>query len=172
MSDITTIEELTREYATRRARVADAVNTLHAELERVKNPAIPVIRDAVAQAAEAHAKLKAAIEAVPALFEKPRTITVAGVRVGYMKQRGKVVLDDELRTIERIRALLPEDQAELLIRVRESVDKNAISDLTLDDLRRLGIRVEDDTDVPLIKPVDTEVDKLVNALLAEAEQAE
>jgi hypothetical protein len=172
MATMQDIEQLTRDYAEARAYLSGVVTELHAALEATKHPALPVIRNAVGKASEMHAKLKAAIEASPNLFTKPKTVTIAGVRVGYMKQKGKVVIANEEDTIERIYKLLPRDQAELLIRVSKSVHKPGVYDLAVADLKRLGITVTDDEDVAYIKPVDGEVDKLVNALLAEAEQVE
>lgn len=169
MTTLADIEKNTRAYAEARAFLTGVIAELQAELERVKHPVLPVIRKAVGRTAEAHARLKAALEDAPELFTKPKTLTIEGVRVGYMKQKGKVVIADEDKTIKRIREQLPAEQAELLIRVRESVHKPAVYDLTAADLKRLGIAITDDEEVPIIKPVDGEVDKLVNALLAEAE---
>lgn len=171
MINMAEIEQQTRAYAEARAYLTGVITELQAELERLKHPVLPVIRSAVGKVAEAHARLYASIEAAPQLFTKPKTQTIDGVRVGYMKQRGQVVIEDEVKTIERIRKLLPAEQAELLIRIRESVHKPAVYDLTAGDLKRLGISVTDDEEAVLIKPVDTEVDKLVNALLKEAEEA-
>ncbi|MDH5785354.1 MAG: hypothetical protein OEZ16_07065 [Chromatiales bacterium] len=171
MATMTDIEKLTRDYADARAFLAGVVTELQAELERVKHPVLPVIRKAVGDVGETHAKLKAALEDSPMLFTKPKTQTIKGVRVGYMKQKGKVVIDDEEAVIARIRKLLPEAQQELMINVKESVYKPSVADLTVTDLKRLGITLTDDEDVVMIKPVDTEVDKLVNALLKEVEQA-
>lgn len=171
MTTMSDIEQHTRDYAEARAYLTGVITELQAELERIKHPVLPVIRQAVGRVAEAHARLFASIEAAPHLFTKPKTQTIDGVRVGYMKQRGQVVIEDEAKTIERIRKLLPAEQAELLIRIRESVHKPAVYDLTAGDLKRLGISLTDDEEAVLIKPVDTEVDKLVSALLKEAEAA-
>ena len=89
-----------------------------------------------------------------------------------MKKRGKVVIDDESAVIARIRKLLPEEQAELLIRVRESVDRNAVCDLSAADLKRLGIRIADDEEVVIIKSVSSSLDRLVDALLKDTESRE
>ncbi|MDT8383026.1 MAG: hypothetical protein RRB22_01275 [Gammaproteobacteria bacterium] len=164
------IETLTRDYAESRAYLTGIITALHEELERIKHPVLPVIREGVGQSAEAHAKLKAALESSPELFIKPRTLTIAGIRIGYMKQRGKVVIADDEAVIKRMRALLPKNQADLMITVKESVHKPSVSDLTAADLKRLGISITADEDIVTIKPVDDEVDKLVNALLAEAEK--
>jgi hypothetical protein len=167
--NISEIESLTRAYAEARGKLSDLVGALQAEIEGAKRRRIAAIRRAVGAAAESHAALRSALDAAPGLFAKPKTVTFAGVRVGYIKQRGQVVMDDEEAVIRRIREQLPTDQAALLIRVRESVHKPSVYDLTAGDLKRLGIRVEDDEDVVVIKPVDGEVDKLVDAMLRDAE---
>ncbi|MCR6497388.1 hypothetical protein LJB71_14990 [Thermomonas sp. S9] len=69
--------------------------------------------------------------------------------------------------IERIRRLLPAEQAALLIRVREAVHKPAVYDLTAGDLKRLGIRIEDDCDVVVVKDVAGELDRMLERLLAD-----
>lgn len=170
MTTMKQIEELTNEYAQRREHLAALVKGLHDQIEQLREQFLPRIRVRVAHVADSHAKLTAAIQAAPELFAKPKTQTFAGVRIGYMKQRGKVMIDDEEAAIKRIRAQLPEEQAELLIRTREYVHKHSVYDLTAGDLKRLGITVTDDTDIIVIKPVDGEVDKLVSALLADAER--
>jgi hypothetical protein len=169
MATMTEIEQLTRDYAEARSYLSGVVSRLQEELERVKHPALPLIREAVGKTSETHSKLYAAVEAAPELFTKPKTITIAGIRVGYMKQKGKVVIEDEEAVIARMRKLLPKDQVELLIRITESVHKPSVYDLSAGDLKRLGITITDDGEAVVIKPVDGEVDKLVNALLAEAE---
>lgn len=170
--DIQTIDTLTAAYATARSALADEVARLQEELEAAKRKRLAAIRARVKAVADRHAELSAALEDASELFKKPRTRTLHGVKVGYQKQPGKVVIDDEEAVIKRIRAQLPEAQADLLIRTRESVDKNAVADLSVADLKRLGIRVTDDSDAIVIKPTDGEVDKLVDALLAGIENAE
>ncbi len=166
------IEGLAELYATRRRVLAEIVSTLEEQIAQLKRRYLPAIRSAVATTADAHDRLQASIKASPELFVKPRTRTLSGVKVGMTKQKGKVVIDDEEKTIERIRKLLPEEQVELLINTKESVSKTAVYDLTAADLKRLGIRIEADTDAVVIRPVDGEVDKLVDALLKDAERIE
>lgn len=172
MATLNEIEHLTREFADARDFLSGVVEQLHTEIEARKRAVMPAIKEAVARAAEAHDKLHAAIADSPEQFTKPRTQVFAGVRVGFTKQKGKVEVDDEAATIARIRKLVQADQAELLIRVRESVHKPAVYDLTAADLKRLGIRITDDGDAVVIKPVDSEIDKLVSALLDEAAAVE
>lgn len=169
---IETIEQKAGAYADERAHLADLVDRMNVELEAIKRRYLPPIRVQVRHVAERHDTLRAAIEAAPEQFERPKTRVLAGVKVGYRKQKGEVRMADQEKTLERVRALLPADQAALLIRRRESLDKNAAYDLTAGDLKRLGIEVAADTDQVVIRPADGEVDKLVNALLREAETIE
>lgn len=167
-----TLEPLIKVYAEERTALANLVSGLEAELMRIRERHLPAIKGAVARTVDAHDALHAALEAHPELFKKPRTRTMHGIKVGYTKQRGKVEFADEAKTIERIRKLLPEDQVELLIRRTEAVHKPAVYDLVAADLKRLGITLSDDTDVVVIKPMDSDVSKLVDALLKETEKVQ
>lgn len=172
MSDIATIETLARAYAEARGKLAALVQELQTEMEFIRRKRINPIKRAVAATADAHAALHAAIDKGKELFVKPRSITVAGVKVGMQQKKATVEIADEDAVIARIREQLPKDQVELLLRTRTTVDRNALNDLSDEDLKRLGVRRIEATDNVLIKPVDTEVDKLVDALLAEAEKVE
>lgn len=171
MSDMQTIELLAAAAAEARGVLAERVQHLQDSIDALTRAALPEIRQAVRAAAGDLDRLRAAIEAAPELFEKPRTRVLNGIRCGYMKQRGEVSMADEAKTIERIRSLLPKDQAALLIRTRESVHKPAVYDLTAADLKRLGISIAEDHDAVYIKLADSAVDKVVAALLKGAEDA-
>lgn len=168
--NIMKIEELTTVYSGAREDLSTLVRELELALSAIRQSRIASIKSAVKRAIDARDDLHAAIEEAPEIFTKPRTRIFSGIKVGINKQRGKVVIDNEEKTIELIRKLLPEDQAELLIRIKEEVHKPSVYDLEARDLKRLGIKITADTDETLIKPVDGEVDKLVDALLKEAEE--
>lgn len=170
--DIQTIEKHAGDYAADRAHLAELVGRMQTEIDAVKQRYLPDIRSAVAQGGTSRDALHAAIEAAPTLFEKPKTRVLMGIKCGFRKLKGQVSFQDEGAIIERIRAQLPKTQADLLIRRKESVDKNACYDLTLADLKRLGISIADDEDTVVIKPADGGVDKVIDELLKEAEQIE
>ncbi len=111
------------------------------------------------------AALAAAIAANPTCFVKPRTVILHGLKIGLQKEKGKLAWDDEDAVIARIRKLLPEEQAELLIRVQETVVKAAVYDLTASDLKRLGIRIEADSDKVVIKSALADLDKWLDMVL-------
>jgi phage host-nuclease inhibitor protein Gam len=172
MSTMTQIDILTRTYAEARGKLAALVQELQTEMEFIRRKRIAPIKRLVAATADAHAALQAAISEGKDLFVKPRSVTIAGVKVGIQQKKPGIEIDDEDAVIARIREQLPKDQVELLLRVKTTVDRSALIDLSDADLKRLGVRRIEAVDQVLIKPVDTEVDKLVDALMREAEQAQ
>lgn len=163
------VERLAETYAKQRAHLADQVAKLEAELAEAKRRAMPTLRSEVAGVLVCQDELRQAIEAAEEYFERPKTRVFAGVRVGFKKTKPKVVIADEEAVIRRIRERLPADQAELLIRTTESVHKPAVYDLSAADLRRLGIGLDGGEDVVVIKAQDSEVSKVVDALLGTAD---
>ena len=63
-----------------------------------------------------------------------------------------------------------QDALALLIKTTEKPIKDGLSALPADKLKKLGVKVTDDTNKIVIKPVDSEVDKIVDALLGDAEE--
>lgn len=161
------IETHTRSYAAARSALAIELDGLNREIDLLKRKALPRIHAQAARAATLKADLIEEIESSPELFEKKRTLIVDGIKVGIVKQRGRVEFSDEEAVIRRIRELLPRDQVELLIRVRESLHKPAVYDLMPRDMARLGIRLTADEDQVIVKALDGDVDKIVDAMLAD-----
>jgi len=167
-----TVNKRAEDYAAERDRLCLLVETLERQVEDVKRQALPDIRDAVRRTSEAHDRLRAAIETHPELWEgKRRTVVIAGVRVGMTKGKGKLTWEDAEQVVKLIRRHFPE-QAEAMIRVREEPIRKALAELTVTELKRLGVTVEETDDQVVIKPTDSEVDKLVSKLLEDAQRFE
>lgn len=170
MSTIAVIEAKTKAFADARAELADLVAELHAEIEAAKRRRLKRIRELVARAHERRAALQAAIEdAGPEAFAKPRTLVLHGIKVGYQKGKGMLEWESEDQVLKLLHKHFP-DQVELLIRTTERPNKDALAQLPAADLKRLGITVSEAGDQVVIRPVDGEVDKLVDALLKDAEE--
>lgn len=171
MTTLANLEMLCVLYAHEREQLRMRVAGLQAAINILKDDALPSIRTAVGEARAAREMLQSALGESAGLFDKPKTRIFSGIKIGYRKDPGVIEIPDEAKTIALIRASVPKAQADLLIRTRESVDKKACGDLTVDDIKRLGMRVSKDNDVPVLKPVDGEVDKLVAALLNDSKDA-
>jgi hypothetical protein len=171
-----TLEDLQKRAALlsqARDKLAALLTTLQAEIDTVKQGSLPAIRRAARQIAQQHNELADLIAANPELFVKPRTYVTDGLKFGLQKKKGVMSWDDDDRLCERIRKLegagdISAEQAELCIRTKEAPVAAALEKLDARLIKRLGITVAADSDAPLIKSVDGEVEKAVNAVIREA----
>lgn len=168
MSTITlsTIETLTKDYAAARAVVAERVNALDAEVREIHRRKVPGIKTAAAAAKDAQAKLVEAIKSAPELFTSPRTLTINGIKVGYQKGKGKLDWEDDDRVVALIRKFLPE-HADLLINTTCTLSKDALKNLDVRTLAKIGVTAEAAGDNVVIRTSDSDVDKLVAKILKE-----
>jgi len=162
------IEKLTHEYAAARAILKDHVDALEEEIAQLKRRKLPQIRRTAERAAEMLQALRRAVEESPELFERPRTVIFHGIRVGYMKGRGEIVWEDTSTVIKLIKKHFP-DQVETLIKVTETPIKSALAQLSASDLKRIAVTVVESGDQVVIKPADSEIDRIVDAMLRDDE---
>lgn len=164
MATLNEIETRAKTHALAREKLGEIVSALHEGIEALKRTQMPRLKAAVNRAAESEAALRALIEESPELFEKPRTVVFHGIKLGYQKAKGVIEWDDPDRVVQLIKRHFP-DLADELIATSEKPARAALNNLSAADLKKLGITVTGDTDAVLIKPADSEVDKVVNALL-------
>lgn len=166
-----TIEQLTRTFADRRTLLVERMQSLQDEMEAVKRRRLPGIRSALAAAQTARDNLQAGIAAEPTLFEKRRTRVFHNIKVGIVKGKGVLSFANPAKVVELIIKHLPE-QTESLIKVTETPVKSALANLPTADLKRIGVTVTQTGDQVYIAPTDSEIDKLVDALVKEAAEDE
>lgn len=179
LANVTHLELQKRAEVVSAARDAVAANlrALEQAVEALKSERMPDIRKAARKMAREHLALKELIEAHPEMFKKPRTYVVAGIKYGLQKQPGRLTWPCDATLIKRIRTLADEgalsaDQVELLINTTERPVAKALEKLDARILKRLGVTVGADTDEPLIKSVDGDVEKAINAIVKEATRDE
>jgi hypothetical protein len=164
MSVLEPIELATKDFAKKRTKLAEIVTNLNESIIKLNKQALPDIKAAVNATKEAESKLIALLEKNKVLFTKPKTIIMHGIKVGFRKQNGCIEIADEQNTIKLIRKHFPE-KSDVLIVQKESVSKEALGNINVDELKKIGCTVIADTDEPMIKATDSNVDKLVTALL-------
>lgn len=164
---ITEIMDKTRALAEERARMNGVVTALNLAVKELMTDRLPEVRAAIDAAAQSWAELEVMLRENPQLFVKPRTVTVDGIKVGYEKGKGGLEIPNPAKTVELIKRHLA-DQVDLLIDTRETPAKAALQQLPAADLKRVGVNVRDTGDRVVIRPADTELDKLVKALVGEA----
>lgn len=170
---LTEIERLAKEFSDARKTLRDRVEILDEGLRALKKRYLSGIRNAVEAAKEKQTNLSDAIGESPDLFVKPRTMTLFGIRFGIEKQKGKIEWAKGATPgiVKMIKKLFP-DSWETYVKVKEDPMKKTLAILSGPDLKKLGIQVSETGDAVVIKPVDSEVDKLVDALLNEKKEGE
>ena len=173
MSDMNTIEAACKAARDARHVLQIRAEALQDEITDAQRRKLPGIRSAVESVAQADALLLAALQEVPHLFAKPKSVVFHGLQVGYKKGSGKIEIGDADQVVKLIRKHFP-DRFDDLVKVKETPIKAAIRNLTGGDLHKLGITAQSSGEVVFITDASSEVDKLVKALLkgAEAEQEE
>lgn len=165
------IELLTKEHAAHRAVLGERVQALHEEIDQAKRRKLPGIKAAVSQARDSQQRLASAIEAERAVFQRPRTRVFHGIKVGLQKAKGKLSFASTEKVIELVKKHFPE-QADVLIKTKESPVKSALQQLPAADLKKLGCTISETGDEVVIAPINSEVDELVDALLGSADREE
>lgn len=148
-----------------RADLAGLVAALSTDIEQLKAKAMPHIAARIKHATAALNALEERITAHPEHFERPRSMTAFGIKFGWAKGKGSLVIADAERTLKLIRKHLPE-KADVLIATVEQPVKDALIKLPADDLKRIGCEIKGTGDRVFIKPAESELDKQVKALVA------
>ena len=126
------------------------------------------LKSRAAEAKAAREALRAAVARSPALFDTPRTRAFDGVKVGYRKLPGRFEIADEARAIDRVRVRMPGREDEL-VRVKESIARAALKNLDARELAMIGVTLIEADDEIVITDSPSDLDKLVDALLADDE---
>ncbi len=158
------IEALTKAYADRRALLADRLTALDRDLALVKRKHMKELKRHVALTAETQTALYAAIDGAPELFEKPKTRIIHGIKVGFRKGKGKIEWEDDEQLVALIKKKFP-DFVDALIITTEVPSATGLQELDGAELRKLGVTVEDAGEQVVVKPVESDIEKLVKLLL-------
>lgn len=162
------VQKTTEEYARARRALADKIGALNAAIDEVKARHMRGIQQAIIEAGAARKVLIDEINANRGVFAKPKTRVIESIKVGLAKGTGRIEFDDEQKVIERIRARFVKSIAEAMINKTEKVNKSALNDLSAEDLKAIGVRIEGTGDQVVVKPTDSDLDKLINALVGDA----
>lgn len=161
------MEALARTVSTARESLAGTCDAMQEELRAIERKYLPRIKRAIHAVGEAQAALLAAVQDNRESFVRPRSRQAHGVKFGWRKQSGKLTWSDPDYVVARIERLLPE-LVETLVKVTKTPRKAALQDLDAGTIKKLGCTITDSQDAAFVELADTEVDKLVRALLKEA----
>ncbi len=162
------IEQAAHELSAEREKLTDIVTDLNKALSDLKAAYLKQLKAAVKRTAAKHHDLAELITAAPGLFVRPKSLVFHGIQVGYGKRPGGVKIEDPQATLKLIKKHFEKDIQDLLIKTKETLKKKAIGSLTVADAKKIGATIVNATDGIIIRPVDTAVDDLVDALLEDA----
>jgi len=137
---------------------------LEADLEVVKQNHLPGLKRQAAKLAAREAELYNAIENNPDLFVKPKTLVIAGTKIGYANSIGSVTFEDEDYVVKQVEKLLP-DRFDELVKTERTPRKDALRTLDGKDLAKLGCSITGDGPTVILKRVAGDVEKLINKLI-------
>ena len=166
MPTLQEIEKLAEAFANALQEADDVRLEIEDQVARIKRVNIAKLRRRAGKAKEAHDALLNALRESPALFDRQKTRVFHGIKVGYRKQPGALTWQDDEKVIAKIRQLFA-DQTDVLIKTTEKPVRDALAQLPADSLKRLGITVADTGDVPVIKSVIGDLEKLIDTWVGE-----
>ncbi|RJQ21995.1 MAG: hypothetical protein C4560_02940 [Nitrospiraceae bacterium] len=158
------IERQTTEYAIAKRELDELVAEISERTEALKREFTPKLKSVMGKIARKHETLYRSIADNTDLFEKPRTQIFEGIKVGLMKGKGKLFVEDEELTIKLIKKHMPE-QEEYLIHTKYELIKSAIKKLTDKEQDKINVAIIDKDDRIVIESIDTTVQKILNSLI-------
>lgn len=170
-ADMDEILDLGRQYAEARRKLLDLASVVQEAQRQVLAAQWDYLIRLRDEAKTCEDALQDALQRAPALFsggkDTPRTRTVDGVKIGYQKHPGTLEWGDAAQVVAAIRKHMPEAEAACLIRVKEEPIRQALKGLPVKTLARLGVRLTEDDDQIVIKPVNTDMEKVLKAMLSD-----
>ena len=165
------LEGLCKAFAGARDRVAGRMERIRERRVKYTNRLIPGLCTRVAELGEARDRVREYLEEHRGQFSKPRTRALAGCKVGWRKKPGQLLIPDEARTIELIRGKLPAGKQAVLLCTTTKIVKPALRKLGAAELASVGASIVAVDDEAVIAVPKDRLDALVDALLAEFEEA-
>ena len=162
------IADLAKRYNAARDALGGRVKRIRDAQRKAGNRLKPGLRARIAEARAARIELAEAIEADPALWARPRTRNLHGVKVGRRTLPGRLDIDEPTAVL-RIRELMPERERDL-IAVRTALVKQAVKGLTGEQLAAIGGRIANLGDETVIAIPKDRLDALVDALMEDLEE--
>ena len=168
MSDLAHIEKLAAQHDKDRQALGAAVSQLQAVIDKETARAMPRIRRLASKCADSKDALIQSVEDNRGLFKRPRTRTIHGIKIGTRKMPGQVIVPNPDHAVLLIEKHYPVE-AESAIKTTKRIVKKALENWTTPMLKKCGIEVTADSDAVVVKPMDSEIDSMVGALLANRE---
>ena len=164
------IAELAKVYFEAHGSLCERVDEIRERQLKAGKRLLPGLKKRIAAASAARDELRAAVEADPGLWAKPRTRALHGVKVGKRQLPGALEID-EAAAPGLIKRCLPEKYS-TLVKVETKLVKRAVANLKPAELARIGGQIAELGDETVIAIPKSAIDKLVEALLEDLDPEE
>lgn len=166
------LDRLAREHMEARALLDAERDEITDAVRAIKRKHHARLKGLAARVLASRDALTAAIDSARGLFKNPKTRVLHALKLGLRKESDRY-LYDKVAVVALIKEKLPE-KAALLLNTIETPVHEAIKQLSAEEHAAIGVVIEPGDDVVFIKPVDSSVDKWIEAIVKEVdkEQAE
>ncbi len=161
------LETAAKEFSTKSRVLRNIKENLDTEIDAVKSKYIEELKKASSEAGESYQMLLTLVESSEELFSDKKSMSINNVKFGYRKKTGKIEIDNEEFTINKLQELFPEN-ADMYLSKKISISKKALDSLTAAELKKIGVNVIQDSSEAFVKLTDDEVQKLIDALVKES----
>ncbi len=169
--EMAVLEQKAREVGVARHLLSVSLAKANAELVKVREkyaePLLKLAEDFKAKEAE----LEELVGKSPALFEKPQSQEIAGVRFGWRKGKGRLELPETEKLLKKIGEVLTKAQQKSVVKVKVTILKGALARLSGDLLKKLGVDVTGAGPEPFVSFPKSPLAKQVDWWLKPIEQA-
>lgn len=165
-----TIESKTKKYSEIHSSLSHKITEMERQISDIRKVFMTDITADIKKLKTAGDALYEIIGQNKNLFNNPKTVIFHNIRVGIMKGKGKKEFDNDV-TIKLIKKHLPLQQ-DTLIKIEEKVISKALEQLSASDLKKIAVEITDSQDEVMIKPVDSEIQKIINNILNESNNKE
>lgn len=169
MANLEEIKTLANDFSSATDILTQLKKTVNNELESVKSKYFGKIKESAEKLMQRKLQLEEAIVSSRHLFNSPKTIILSGVRLGFQKEKDRIVWDDDEKVINLIEKKMAAELAQILIKTEKKPVKESLLKLGESELKKIGCRIEAGKDKVMIKTLDSEVDKFVNSLMKESD---
>ena len=162
------VEQKTKNYSEHYSELSTTISDMEKEIKEVHDKYRKQIKSGITELKSASELLRSSIESNKEYFDKPKTQTWFGIRVGYGKGKGKKEFDNEV-TVKLIKKHFP-DKSDSLIKITEKVISKALDTLSVVDLKKIGVEIEAAGDEIVIRHVDNEIEKIIDKILTSTKE--
>ena len=172
MTTLLTIQAQTEFVAKRRREALDYAAQVETQLQAVRDSHKNTLTKLIKSWTKAHEDLHTLLSSSESLFVSPKSFVFDGIKVGFQVGKATIDIDDKAELVRTLQVLIDtEDDAQdvagyqACLRTVVTPHEPSLLRLPPHHLIQLPLTVKPATNDVLIKPVDTDTTKAVDALI-------